>query len=282
MYFTLACCIIVMAILNQVMAYPLKVNVNNTCECGHLVHVEDRIVGGSMTTPHLYPWMVAILNGGRLHCGGSAINNLYILTAGHCLKWANKDELVVVLGMHDRVQMEEGTEKFVKIDSLIIHESFTSDYLHDTDDIGLVKLKEPIVWDETIQPICLPKPVDCQRAKINLLSIRPPVPSVMILGVVTKPLDKRIEGTGQLVVEVLCKLPEVVLDTRTVPVPVQSSDYRGKLGMVTGWGRTAQNGNPARYLRRAGVKIVHEDRCKNTTIGDHIRETMSLRLRIQH
>nr|CAD7575623.1 unnamed protein product [Timema californicum] len=166
----------------RVTAYPLKVNVNTTCECGHLVHVEDRIVGGSMTTPHLYPWMVAILNGGRLHCG-----------------------------MHDRVQMEEGTEKFIKIDSLIIHESFTSDYLHDTDDIGLVKLKEPIVWDETIQPICLPKP---------------------------------------------------------------GSDYRGKLGMVTGWGRTAQNGNPARYLRRAGVKIVHEDRCKNTTIGDHIRETM--------
>nr|CAD7397569.1 unnamed protein product [Timema poppensis] len=161
---------------------------------------------------------------------------------------------MVVLGMHDRVQMEEGTEKFVKIDSLIIHESFTSDYLHDTDDIGLVKLKEPIVWDETIQPICLPKPV-------------------MILGVVPKPLE-RIGGTWQLVVEVPYKLPEVVLDTRTDPVSVQSSDYRGKLGMVTGWGRTAQNGNPARYLRRAGVKIVHEDRCKNTTIGDHIRETM--------
>nr|CAD7404729.1 unnamed protein product [Timema cristinae] len=214
--------------LVKVTAYPLKVNVNTTCGSvpAFAERVENHLGNTTLSIPDRESNLDLPVIGTLFYCESSALDHaatqaggkksLFSLTISFMFCYfsllrANKDELMVVLGMHDRVQMEEGTEKFVKIDSLIIHESFTSDYLHDTDDIGLVKLKEPIVWDETIQPICLPKP---------------------------------------------------------------GSDYRGKLGMVTGWGRTAQNGNPARYLRRAGVKIVHEDRCKNTTIGDHIRETM--------
>lgn len=57
-------------------------------ECGLTGDViAPRIVGGQVVTPHLYPWMVAILSNGRMHCGGSLINDRYILTAGHCLNW---------------------------------------------------------------------------------------------------------------------------------------------------------------------------------------------------
>ncbi|KAJ4432275.1 hypothetical protein ANN_20893 [Periplaneta americana] len=174
-------------------------------------NVGNRIVGGTVTSPHLYPWMVAILNNGKLHCGGSIINDRYILTAGHCLNWNSKEELTVIMGMHDRIAMEEGTERSAEIEKLIVHEAFTSDYLHDTEDIGLIKLKKPIQYSTAIKPVCLPWP---------------------------------------------------------------ESDYTKRTGMVTGWGRTAQNGNPSRFLRKAGVKILLQDDCKNTTVGDHIKDSM--------
>ena len=48
-----------------------------------------RIVNGSETEANEYPWMVGIYvlrgNGTRFQCGGTLINNRYVLTAAHCL-----------------------------------------------------------------------------------------------------------------------------------------------------------------------------------------------------
>ena len=49
--------------------------------------ISTRIVGGFISMPHIFPWIAAIFNKGMLHCGGTLINNHYILTAGHCVKW---------------------------------------------------------------------------------------------------------------------------------------------------------------------------------------------------
>lgn len=56
-------------------------------ECGETGGISNRIVGGKITIPHIFPWVVAILNKRSLHCGGTLINNRYVLTAGHCVKW---------------------------------------------------------------------------------------------------------------------------------------------------------------------------------------------------
>lgn len=40
----------------------------------------------------------------------------------------------------------------------IIHENFTSDYLHDTNDIALLKLDKSIKFSKNILPVCLPNP----------------------------------------------------------------------------------------------------------------------------
>lgn len=49
--------------------------------------LKSRIVGGQPVYPHLYPWLVYVAKKGQLHCGGTLINNKYIVTAGHCVKW---------------------------------------------------------------------------------------------------------------------------------------------------------------------------------------------------
>ncbi|XP_012252329.1 trypsin-1-like [Athalia rosae] len=127
-----------------------------SCECGVSGEgVSNRIVGGQISIPHIFPWVAAIFNKGSLHCGGTLINDRYILTAGHCVKWTNPNDLAIGLGMHDIENANEGY--IAPIDRVILHENFESDQLHDTNDIALIKLKYPVKYSENVQPVCLPR-----------------------------------------------------------------------------------------------------------------------------
>lgn len=48
-----------------------------------------RIVGGWSTEINEYPWMVALTLNGHIFCGGTLINDLYVLTAAHCIKYVH-------------------------------------------------------------------------------------------------------------------------------------------------------------------------------------------------
>lgn len=45
----------------------------------------QRIVGGSPTLAHEYPWIVGLSRQGKIYCGGSLISQRHILTAAHCV-----------------------------------------------------------------------------------------------------------------------------------------------------------------------------------------------------
>ena len=76
------------------------------------------MVGGSKTEVNEYPWMVALYKRGRSlpSCGGSLINSLWIVTAGHCHDPSFPLD-VAVLGEHD-VSVE--TETMLKIVRIIM------------------------------------------------------------------------------------------------------------------------------------------------------------------
>ena len=65
-----------------------------------------------------------------------------------------KEALSIGLGMHDIENPNEGL--IVPIEKVILHQAFESDYLHDTHDISLIKLKNPVPFSENIRPVCLP------------------------------------------------------------------------------------------------------------------------------
>lgn len=52
-------------------------------ECG-IPRTRRRIVGGYETKELEFPWMAVLLYNNRFYCGGSLINDLYVMTAAHC------------------------------------------------------------------------------------------------------------------------------------------------------------------------------------------------------
>lgn len=47
---------------------------------------ESRIVGGQTTRVNEFPWQVRLNYMNKFYCGGTLINDRYVLTAAHCVK----------------------------------------------------------------------------------------------------------------------------------------------------------------------------------------------------
>uniref|UniRef100_A0A6B0UVZ6 Putative trypsin-like serine protease n=1 Tax=Ixodes ricinus TaxID=34613 RepID=A0A6B0UVZ6_IXORI len=62
-------------------------------------HISARIINGTEAPPEHWPWMVAIYNpNDTLVCGGSLINEQYVLTAAHCFRNQDPHKFSVRLG----------------------------------------------------------------------------------------------------------------------------------------------------------------------------------------
>lgn len=48
-------------------------------------HTEGRVVGGKPSQPSAWPWLVSIYKNGIFHCAGVLINELWVITASHCV-----------------------------------------------------------------------------------------------------------------------------------------------------------------------------------------------------
>ena len=75
---------------------PLGISCSSNAFYSH--SPSHRITDGSVANRHSWPWLVSLQDGGGHICGGSVINEEWVLTAAHCC-----DGLVdptVVVGEH--------------------------------------------------------------------------------------------------------------------------------------------------------------------------------------
>ncbi|XP_049786305.1 trypsin-7-like [Schistocerca cancellata] len=171
--------------------------------------IDTRIVGGYQAPPHIFPWMVAILYNGFMNCGGSLINDRYVLTAGHCLNWVSPKNISVMLGINDLLSLQR---VLPRVDRIIVHDDFDRDFLHDINDVALIRLAESVPFNDQVAPVCLPQNVE--------------------------------------------------------------TDYADQLAIVAGWGRVGQDKPLSRFLLAAEVRVISNDFCRKSSIGDHIKDNM--------
>uniref|UniRef100_A0A8C5ZSH4 Mannan-binding lectin serine protease 2 n=1 Tax=Marmota marmota marmota TaxID=9994 RepID=A0A8C5ZSH4_MARMA len=111
-----------------------------------------RIYGGQRAQPGDFPWQVLLL--GQTTAAGALLYDNWILTAAHAI-YGQKEEvssLDIRMGILNRL-----SHNYTKAwaEAVFIHEGYTHEAGFDND-IALIKLKNKVVINSNIMPICLP------------------------------------------------------------------------------------------------------------------------------
>ncbi|KYB26593.1 Serine protease easter-like protein [Tribolium castaneum] len=144
-------------------------------ECGYL-DTSGRIVNGRDALLFEFPWMALLIykninsgsisEGTSFKCGGTIINDRYILTAAHCLRGLTKTKLIKVrVGEYNIETLEDCEEsedgricsppyQDLRVEEVIFHEDYN--VLLFQNDIGLIRVPKMNLSLENIRPVCLP------------------------------------------------------------------------------------------------------------------------------
>ncbi|KAG7197998.1 hypothetical protein KM043_016223 [Ampulex compressa] len=123
--------------------------------------LESKIVGGTPALPGEFPYQVSlqIINSEHHFCGGSILNEDYVITAAHCLTSKDPENIMVIAGTHD-LRYSHTTHR---VENIIIHEKYNrSDSW--INDIALLKVQDPFVKSALVSFIRLPNPMDVVEA----------------------------------------------------------------------------------------------------------------------
>ncbi|XP_052689027.1 atrial natriuretic peptide-converting enzyme-like isoform X1 [Crassostrea angulata] len=118
-----------------------------------------RIVNGDQVKPGTWPFQVALYGGDKLHyfCGGSILNENWIVTAAHCLgEKTTIGDLTVAAGDTRRFAFNKYRQLRTP-KSLHIHQGYSSETVQN--DIALIQLASPLYFNDYVRPVCLPSNV---------------------------------------------------------------------------------------------------------------------------
>ncbi|XP_062872374.1 chymotrypsin-like protease CTRL-1 [Trichomycterus rosablanca] len=111
----------------------------------------NRIVNGENAVSGSWPWQVSLQDTTGFHfCGGSLLNQYWVVTAAHCRVTPSRH--LVVIGEHDRASNAEPLQ-VKNIAKAITHPYYNSQNFNN--DVTLLKLSSPAQMTNRVSPVCL-------------------------------------------------------------------------------------------------------------------------------
>merc|ERR1711970_1633330 len=110
----------------------------------------SRIVNGEVAVPHSWPWQVSLQDYTGFHfCGGSLINENWVVTAAHCnVRTTHR----VHLGEHSKVSKPDHAQ-IRAVGKVFKHPRYNQYNINN--DILLIKLESPAEMSLRVSPVCL-------------------------------------------------------------------------------------------------------------------------------
>ncbi|XP_022825984.1 trypsin-like isoform X1 [Spodoptera litura] len=206
------------------------------CQCG-VARTKRRIVGGYETKEREYPWMAMLMYNGRFFCGGSLINDLYVLTAAHCTGY-RKERITIRLLEHDTSNPNETKTIDRKVAAVIRHQRYNPGTYDN--DIALMRLDERLDLSTAVKRI------------------------------------RRDEDGTTPATEETTTTPDPADDVRVRPVclPTPGLSFTRECAVVIGWGVTDEGGSVSNTLQEVKVPIVSNAECKDRSYGRRITDNM--------
>ncbi|XP_014229973.2 trypsin-like [Trichogramma pretiosum] len=119
---------------------------------------KDKIVGGKIAAIKKFPYQAQLVVKDRMLCGAAIISEYWLVTAGHC---AFRTQFLLPRKILTGTRYNRRGGHLREIDYIVEHPQYTNET--DDNDIALIKLKEPIKFDEKQQPI----PLTDRRVKVG-------------------------------------------------------------------------------------------------------------------
>lgn len=116
-------------------------------------------MGGTEAAANAWPWAIGLLRYGNFICGGSILNERYIITAAHCVSRGGvtgaASNFQVLVGAHNL----GSSGQLFSVERVKAHEAYNENQMQN--DIALLRLRSPINFGSfggRARPVCLPPP----------------------------------------------------------------------------------------------------------------------------
>nr|XP_039268102.1 A disintegrin and metalloproteinase with thrombospondin motifs adt-1-like isoform X2 [Styela clava] len=125
-------------------------------ECGVNALKISRIVGGNNSHTGQWPWQVYIRIDGSTLCGGSLLNERWVVTAGHCFRGYTKaTKMVLYFGVIKLNELKRSSVQKRNLKRRIMYPGWNDEEYY-VNDIALIEINKPVKFTKFVKPICLP------------------------------------------------------------------------------------------------------------------------------